>query len=251
MLTAKNQVNNLVEGFNAGANDYLTKPISKNAPSQNKNSSAHIYSQYRLQSLCPPGISPVFAQRKHCRVQLGDQVQQEMSILFYDIRDFTTLSETMTPEQNFKFINSYLSRLEPVILENHGFIDKYIGDAIMALFSGNADDAVNAGVGMLQSIVKYNQHRANSGYPPVKIGIGINTGSLMLGTIGGHSRMDSTVISDAVNLASRLENLTKTYGVSLLISYHTFASLSDPMQYKMRLIGRVKVKGKSFIGGRL
>jgi len=246
MLTAKNQVNDLVEGFNAGANDYLTKPISKNELL------ARIKTHLRISTLniaysrfVPREFLQFLHKESIVDVQLGDQVQQEMSILFSDIRDFTTLSETMTPEDNFKFINSYLSRMEPVILENHGFIDKYIGDAIMALFSGNADDAVNAGVGMLQSIVEYNQHRANSGYPPIKIGIGINTGSLMLGTIGGHSRMDSTVISDAVNLASRLENLTKTYGVSLLISYHTFASLSDPMQYKMRLIDRVKVKGKS------
>lgn len=246
MLTAKNQVNDLVEGFNAGANDYLTKPISKNELL------ARIKTHLRISTLniaysrfVPREFLQFLHKESIVDVQLGDQVQQDMSILFSDIRDFTTLSESMTPEDNFKFINSYLSRMEPVILENHGFIDKYIGDAIMALFSGNADDAVNAGVGMLQSIVQYNQHRANSGYPPIRIGIGINTGSLMLGTIGGHSRMDSTVISDAVNLASRLENLTKTYGVSLLISYHTFASLSDPMQYKMRLIDRVKVKGKS------
>lgn len=246
MLTAKNQVNDLVEGFNAGANDYLTKPISKNELL------ARIKTHLRISTLniaysrfVPREFLHFLHKESIVDVQLGDQVQQDMSILFSDIRDFTTLSETMTPEDNFKFINSYLSRMEPMILKNHGFIDKYIGDAIMALFSGKADDAVNAGVGMLQSIVEYNQHRANSGYPPIKIGIGINTGSLMLGTIGGHSRMDSTVISDAVNLASRLENLTKTYGVSLLISYHTFASLSDPMQYKMRLIDRVKVKGKS------
>ena len=84
-------------------------------------------------------------------VQLGDQVQLEMSVLFSDIRDFTTLSENMTPEENFQFINSYLSRMEPAIIENHGFIDKYIGDAIMALFSGEADNAVKAGIAMLHN----------------------------------------------------------------------------------------------------
>ena len=138
-------------------------------------------------------------------VELGDQVQLEMSVLFSDIRDFTTLSESMTPEENFKFINSYLSRMEPAIAENSGFIDKYIGDAIMALFSGEADNAVKAGISMLHRLIEYNQHRANSGYKPIKNGIGINTGFLMLGTVGGQNRMDSTVISDAVNLASRGE----------------------------------------------
>ncbi len=96
-------------------------------------------------------------------VKLGDQVQQEMSVLFSDIRDFTKLSETMTPQENFKFINSYLSRMEPAITDNQGVIDKYIGDSIMALFSGEADNAVKAGIDMLHRLAKYNQHRHNSG----------------------------------------------------------------------------------------
>ena len=178
-------------------------------------------------------------------VQLGDQVQQEMSVLFSDIRGFTALSETMTPEENFKFINAYLSRMEPAILENNGFIDKYIGDAIMALFSGSADDAVKAGIAMLQQLKEFNTNRGRLGRPRIKIGIGINTGSMMLGTVGGHSRMDGTAISDAVNLASRLEGLTKNYGVGLLISEKTFLALNNPTDYAIRLIDRVKVKGKS------
>ncbi len=178
-------------------------------------------------------------------VQFGDQVQKEMSILFSDIRDFTMLSESMTPQENFKFINAYLSRMEPAIIENQGFIDKYIGDEIMALFGGGADSAVKAGITMLQTLTEYNQHRAKQGYLPLQIGIGINTGSLMLGTVGGKSRMDSTVIGDAVNLASRMEELTKNYGVSLLISHHTFLQLQDSNQYNFRIIDRLKVKGKS------
>ncbi len=178
-------------------------------------------------------------------VQLGDQVQVEMSILFSDIRDFTTLSEKMTPDNNFKFINSYLSRMEPAIIENQGFIDKYMGDAIMALFSGEADNAVKAGIAMLDCLVEYNQHRANCGYVPIQIGIGINTGALMLGTVGGENHMDGTVISDAVNLASRVEGLTKHYGASLLITEQTYMRLSYPDNYAMRIIGTVKVKGKS------
>ena len=178
-------------------------------------------------------------------VQLGEAVQKEMSVLFSDIRDFTSFSERMTPEDNFKFINSYLSRMGPVISENQGFIDKYIGDAIMALFSGNADNAVKAAIAMLQKLADYNQHRAASGYASIQIGIGINTGSLMLGTVGGQSRMDTTVISDAVNLASRLESLTKNYGVSLLISQQTLVRLDNPTEYSIRFIERTKVKGKS------
>ena len=178
-------------------------------------------------------------------VKLGEAVQQEMSVLFSGIRGFSALSESMTPEDNFKFINAYLSRMEPAIIDNQGFIDKYIGDVIMALFSGDADNALKAGIAMLQSLADYNQHCAKSGYVPIQIGIGINTGSLTLGTVGGQSRMDGTVISDAVNLASRLENLTKKYEVSLFISHHTLARLQDPTHYSIRLIERLKVKGKS------
>ncbi len=178
-------------------------------------------------------------------VKLGDQVELDMSILFADIRDFTTLSEKMTPEENFKFINAYLSRMEPTILKNSGFIDKYIGDAIMALFSRSADDAVKAGIDMLHRLAEYNSTRTTSTHPPIQIGIGINTGSLMLGTVGGHNRMDGTVIGDTVNLASRLETLTKHYGVSMLISHHTFQHLQHPIEYAFRFIDRVKVKGKS------
>ncbi|MEG4024824.1 response regulator [Microcoleus sp. S13C4] len=177
-------------------------------------------------------------------VELGDQVQLEMSVLFSDIRDFTTLSESMTPEDNFQFINAYLSRMESAIIENHGFIDKYIGDAIMALFSGNADNAINASIAMLHQLQVYNQERVNSGYAPIKIGIGINTGNLMLGTVGGQNRMDTTVISDAVNLASRVEGLTKTYGIALLITEQTFNKLANPSNYAMRMIAQVSVKGK-------
>jgi len=178
-------------------------------------------------------------------VELGDQVQLEMSVLFSDVRNFTTMSEAMTPEENFRFINSFLSRMEPAILENQGFIDKYIGDAIMALFSGDTDNALKAGISMLERLSKYNQERMNSGDRPIGIGVGINTGILMLGTVGGQNRMDGSVISDAVNLAARVESLTKNYGVSLLITEQTFSRLTQPSNYAIRSIDTVKVKGKS------
>ncbi|MFB2839697.1 CHASE2 domain-containing protein [Floridanema evergladense] len=178
-------------------------------------------------------------------VQLGDQVQKEMSVLFSDIRDFTALSERMTPADNFKFINAYLSRMEPAIIENQGFIDKYIGDAIMALFSGEADNAVKAGIAMLNALHEFNEERQRIDCSPIQIGIGINTGTMMLGTVGGRSRIESTVVSDAVNLASRLEGLTKNYGIPLLISHYTFLALNDANDYHIRLIDKVKIKGKS------
>jgi adenylate cyclase len=178
-------------------------------------------------------------------VELGNNVQKELSILFADIRGFTSLSEQMTPEDNFRFINAFLSRMEPSIREHKGFIDKYIGDGLMALFSGSADDALQAAISMLRRLTEYNKTRQRPGRPPLQIGVGINTGLTMLGTVGGFNRMEGTVISDAVNLAARLETLTKVYGVSLLISHHTFLRLEDANDYQFRLIDRVTVKGKS------
>jgi class 3 adenylate cyclase len=178
-------------------------------------------------------------------VKLGDNAQIAMSILFSDMRDFTTLSERMTPEENFKFINSYLNLMGPVIRRHKGFIDKYIGDAIMALFDKGADDAVRGAIGMLQKLVEYNEGRKRAGHVPIRIGIGINTGTLRIGTIGERGRMEGTVISDAVNVAFRIEGMTKTYGVSLLISDETFRNLEDPSRYHMRNIDQVKAKGKT------
>lgn len=178
-------------------------------------------------------------------VKLGDQVQKEMTILFSDIRDFTSLSEKMTPAENFRLVNGYLSRMEPVIIEHHGFVDKYIGDSIMALFPTNADDALQAAISMSHQLRTYNLTRQRPERPPLRIGIGLHTGLLMLGTVGGHNRMDGTVISDAVNLGSRVEGLTKLYGVTLLITQQTYAALQKPSRYAIREIARVAVKGKS------
>jgi len=177
-------------------------------------------------------------------VKLTDQIQKEMSILFSDIRSFTSLSEKMTPEDNFNFLNSYLRRVGPIIRNNNGFIDKYIGDAIMALYPESAEDSIKSAIEIQNEIREYNKNRISKGYVPITIGIGIHTGLLMLGTIGEHERMEGTVISDAVNLASRIEGLTKTYGSGILISDKTLARIDDPMKYNYRMIDSVIVKGK-------
>ncbi|HEY9607487.1 MAG TPA: adenylate/guanylate cyclase domain-containing protein [Allocoleopsis sp.] len=176
--------------------------------------------------------------------QLGDSVQAAMTIMFADIRSFTNLSETMSPQENFDFINSYLHQVGPVIRQHNGFIDKYIGDAIMALFPETADDAVGAAIEMQKQVAIYNEYRQNTGYLPIAIGIGIHSGSLMLGIIGEEERMDSTVIADAVNLASRLEHLTKLYGAGIIISVQTLSQLDDPQKYNCRFLDRVQVRGK-------
>jgi class 3 adenylate cyclase len=177
-------------------------------------------------------------------LKLGDQTQKDMTVLFSDIRSFTTLSETMTPFENFNFINSYLRRMGPEIRANGGFIDKYIGDAIMALFPGRSDDAIAAAVGMQKRLVEYNADRAKAGYPPIGIGVGVNAGKLMLGTVGEHERMDGSVISDAVNLCSRLQSLTRTYESTILTTGNTLKTLSNPRRFSYRFIDRVRVRGR-------
>jgi class 3 adenylate cyclase len=178
-------------------------------------------------------------------VALGDQVARTMTIFFSDVRSFTTLSEAMTPAETFGFINGLLSRTGPIVREHSGIIDKYIGDAIMALFPRSADDALAAGIEVQREVGRHNVVRAEAGRVPVAVGIGLHTGTLMLGTIGEHERMDGTVIADAVNLASRIESLTKAYGAAMLISDVTRSALTDPSRYAMRFLGRVAVKGKS------
>jgi class 3 adenylate cyclase len=177
-------------------------------------------------------------------VQLGDQVQKEMSILFSDIRSFTTLSESMTPEENFRFVNSYLSLMGPLVREHYGYIDKYVGDSIMALFDRTPDDAVQTSVSMFKALREFNEERLRKGYEPIRIGVGVNTGMMMLGTLGEEDRMEGSVISDAVNLAARLEGLTKLYKTKLLISEATFKKLTLEV-FKPRLIDKVAVKGKA------
>ena len=178
-------------------------------------------------------------------IELGDCVEREMTIIFSDIRSFTSLSEQMSPEENFKFLNSYLSRMQPIINEHGGFVDKFMGDGIMALFENNVENAIDSAIAMQKDVQLYNTYRKKCGYSAIEVGIGIHHGFLMLGTIGGKDRMDGTVISDAVNLTSRIEDLTKAYGVSLLVSDAVFNKINNPSAYNMRKIDSVTVKGRN------
>jgi adenylate cyclase len=178
-------------------------------------------------------------------VKLGDQHLQEMTILFCDICSFTTLSERMNPQQNFNFLNSYLQRIGPVIRKNGGFIDKYIGDEIMALFPNSPDDAVKTAKDIFKAIEDFNKLSVPHGYPTIEVGIGIHTGNIMLGIIGEDQRIESTVISDTVNLASRIERLTRLYKADILISGNTMTKLHNLKSLHMRMIDIVQVRGKT------
>ncbi len=204
----------------------------------------------------PPQLLELLGKESILDVDWGHQAEKKMTILFSDIRGFASMSERMSPQQCFDFINAYLSFMEPVVLAHGGFIDKYIGDSVMALFPARGDDALTAALGMLAELDHFNAQRAvlQSELPldhaerrissDIQIGIGMNSGLLMLGVIGGANRMEVTVISDAVNVASRVETLTKTYQTPILITQHTLNSIRYPCNFSIRFIDRVRVRGK-------
>lgn len=175
-------------------------------------------------------------------IELGDHSEQKMAVVFLDIRSFTALSENLSPEENFDFINSFLSRMGPVVRRHGGFVDKYVGDGLMALFPNSVNEAVTAAVDLRRELRAYNQERSEEGRAPIDFGIGIHVGDLMLGTIGESVRMDSTVISSVVNLASRMEGLTKEFGVGIVVT-ESVAEQVGKETWEMRYLGRVPVKG--------
>ncbi len=178
-------------------------------------------------------------------VELGDHVEKGLTIMFVDVRSFTSLAESMKPTETFNFLNSYLKRIGPVIRAHGGFIDKYIGDGIMALFPEDPNNAVRASLEIFEALILYNEHRSRSHYQPIDISVGIHRGETILGTIGERDRIETTVISDAVNLASRLEGLNRHYGSTLIVSEDLYQDLDQDIRRNFRRMDRVRVKGKN------
>ncbi|MDM8559837.1 AAA family ATPase [Candidatus Parabeggiatoa sp. HSG14] len=178
-------------------------------------------------------------------VKLGDHVAKDMAVMFSDIRSFTALSEKMSAQENFDFVNSYLKRVSPQIRDNNGFIVKYLGDGMMAVFPNGADDAVKAALSKLKRVEQYNTERQAENRQPITIGIGIHVGHMMVGMVGEAARIQGDAFSDNVNLTSRLESLTKFYGVSLVISEETLNNLEDSSRYQIRFLDKVIVIGRT------
>ncbi len=181
-------------------------------------------------------------------IQIGDSKNMHMTVLFSDIRSFTTISETLTPEENLRFLNSYLQAMEPAINDYSGFVDKFIGDAIMALFINtstalSSTNALHAANAMRRQLIEYNEGRELAGYAPVDMGIGLATGNVVMGTVGSMSRLDTTVIGHTVNVSSRIEALTRLYGLPILIGEETYSELSPVDKQTIREVDRVIVKG--------
>jgi adenylate cyclase len=183
-------------------------------------------------------------------IELGYADEDNVAIMFCDIRGFTGLSEKMSPQELMNFLNSYFLWMNAPIHDNKGFIDKFIGDAIMALFDNpegsdcdKAQDAIRAAIGLRRALFLYNQHREKSGYSAVNIGIGIHFGPVIIGTVGSDDRMDTTVIGDSVNIAQRLETLAPVYNVDIIVTDQLVATAE--YAFASRTIDWVRVKGRT------
>ncbi len=191
-----------------------------------------------LQVVAPEGIE---------NIQVGVFAEHTITILFSDIRGYTTLSESSTPEQMYNLLNEYLPEMGAVIDENGGFIDKYIGDAIMALFDEeHTDGALRAATAMRERLEGLNARRVARGEKAFEIGIGLHRGTVIMGTVGFSSKIESTVIGDAVNCASRVEGLTKQYHVHVLATGAVIDALEHRDRFPaLRVVDpAAKIRGK-------
>ena len=209
-----------------------------------------ISTEKRLKSTMSRYMDPGIADRL---VEAGAEAlggrSVDATILFSDIRGFTSITEKLGAQGTVSLLNDYFSLMVDAIQREEGMLDKFIGDAIMAIFgvpvqhADDADRAVRAAVQMIRELERWNRERASHGMPPVHIGVGLNTDAVVAGNIGSRKRMDYTVIGDGVNLASRLESACKTYGTQILVSEFTYKALKAT--YTTREVDVVVVKGKS------
>lgn len=273
MVTGLDDYDSINQAFLVGATDFTTKPINPDLISyrirymvrtstyfqdlQIAEQKVRALNDELLEKLLeiqhnaaavarfvPQNFLKVLNRKNIADIRLGDCVEKVMTVLFLDIKSFSYIAEQLSPVEIFNLCNSLMSYLDPVIIKNSGFIDKYIGDALMALFN-NPDDAVLAALGMLDALNRFNEEREQNNLVPIRVGIGINTGSVIVGTVGYEARMDCSVISDAVNIASRVQSLTRKFGIELLISEQTYEGLQHKENCAVRSLGTIAVKGKN------
>jgi len=201
------------------------------------------------QYVSPAILSSVLDKNQDGYLKAEVGTRETLTIFFSDIRDFTTISEKYDVEQVVGILNTYLSRMVSIIFNNEGTLDKFIGDAIVAFWGApvRIQDhhyrAVITGLQMKEALTTYNLENIDRGLPELRIGIGIHTGEVILGNIGSEKKLDYTIIGDSVNLASRLENLTKMYNSSIIISQNTYDHVQD--EIFCRMADYIKVKGKN------
>jgi two-component system sensor histidine kinase ChiS len=193
-----------------------------------------------LARIAPQGIESI---------QLGNVTESDVTILFCDIREFTAIASTQRAKETFTWLNALFTEISNAITANQGYIDKYLGDAVMAVFD-NADthmtDGLNAAIAALRATEHFSQERHKFGLTsPIRVGIGVHTGTAVIGTVGSDERMDSTVIGDVVNTASRIEELTKVYPYPILVSGALAQHLPSNHKVALNWVDRVTLRGKT------
>ena len=177
-------------------------------------------------------------------IMLGAQVLKSMPVMFFDLYGFTSMTEQMSAEESINLMNEVFHTLQPSIAKHYGIINKYLGDGAMIIFPTGEVDAVQAAFAMVNSISRLNIKRTKHGLKPLKIGVGIDSGPVILGIVGDTNRLEYTAYGNTVNLASRVEGLTRQYGVDLLITENVYSRLDSQMQQNVRIVDNVRVKGK-------
>jgi two-component system sensor histidine kinase ChiS len=237
MLTAKQQAQDIVEGFEAGANDYLLKPIHRDELFARMNTHLKVSRRsLAMKRFVPEDIISLLGYEDLADVNLGDAVQQNLAIVFADIRGFTGTMENMPPADTFSWLNRCYAVLGPEIRRAQGFIDKYIGDAILALFPQGPEGAVEAAIAMQKGLAATGHYW---------LGMGIHSGPTMIGTLGEPERFEATVLSDAVNVASRIEMISKALEVRVIASEELRRSLKNSNLWTWRYLGPFQLKGRS------
>ncbi len=191
----------------------------------------------------PEDFLALLGARDFARLEAGVGVTRDVTVLFSDMRNFTAMSERLGPAGTFRFVSGCLRRFIPAIVRHGGFIDKFIGDAVMAIFPSDPYDAVLAAKAMQDEVNLFNDSEAGRAWP-LAIGVGVHRGPVMIGTIGDGTRMDVTAIGDVVNVASRLESLTKKLGVAALASDAIVRERMSTARRSLRCVGAMKVKGR-------
>lgn len=272
-VTALDDQESRIQGLESLGDDYLTKPIQPNLlfakissllqlqtirQEQEKEKAKpqfdvastvnqELMEKFRLfvpeQFLCriaPKGVDSI---------GLGNSLEKVLTVLFCDIRGFTALAESQEATETYEWLNAFFTHMSDAIAANYGLIDKYLGDAIMAVFDRpefHSLDGMKAAVAMLKNLQEFNQNRHRFNLKAsIRIGIGIHSGQAAIGTIGSNERMDSTVIGDAVNTASRLEELTKTYGCQVIVSEAVIAQIGNGETFEVRAIDTLVLRGKT------